>query len=253
MKVILPAVLCLLSVAAYSQNLSIYCEDDPPFQQEEQGGHLSGFVVDTVREIQTRVGNTNRIELVPWARGLAALDKGGQVVLFSMGRTLARENRYQWVGPIHESVLGLYALKENPVKLSTLDEAKKRSSIAVYLGDIADQFLQTNGFTNLLRIPDSSSIVRMLVERRAELIVASRTGIVEGAGDAGASVDDFREVLVLLRPQIYVAMSKDMPASVVAKWNMALEAMKQDGTFERIYHKYLPRVPLPGPASKPKA
>lgn len=86
------------SASSTDPSLSIYCEFDPPFQFLDASGSPTGYAVGLVREIQKRVGNTDPIEIVPWARGHNDVLKKPNIVLFSMARTAERENLFRWVG-----------------------------------------------------------------------------------------------------------------------------------------------------------
>ncbi|NJN47058.1 MAG: transporter substrate-binding domain-containing protein [Candidatus Competibacteraceae bacterium] len=70
--------------------LTLLTEELPPLNFT-QDGKLMGFSVDVVREIQRRVGNTDSIEVVPWARGYKAALERPNTVLFSTARTQERE------------------------------------------------------------------------------------------------------------------------------------------------------------------
>jgi hypothetical protein len=54
--------------------------------------------------------------------------------------------------------------------------------------------------------------------------------------------------LTFLKVQQFIAFSTKTPDATVRSWSQAFEAMKKDKTFERIYRKYYPHGPLPGPA-----
>jgi len=68
--------------------------------------------------------------------------------------------------------------------------------------------------------------------------------IQEIARDAGYSVDDLEPVFTIGQTYFYIAMSKDTPADVVQAWQSTLDSLKQDGTYEKIYRRYLPDVDL---------
>ena len=69
-----PCVFVLIALLAFAmpasaQKLRIYCEDDRPLQFKTPDGSLTGLTVEVVQEIQKRVGNTDPIQMLPWARG----------------------------------------------------------------------------------------------------------------------------------------------------------------------------------------
>ena len=95
----------LLLLAGFScvlnaQTLTILTEVSPPGQTKAADGKFGGFAVEVVREIQRRVGNTDYIQEVPWARGHITLQNKPNTILFSVARAAERNPLFQWVGPI---------------------------------------------------------------------------------------------------------------------------------------------------------
>ena len=237
----------LAALALPAQSLTIYCEEDPPMQIKNADGSLTGMTVELVREIQKRVGNQDPIQMVPWARGLEALESQPNTILFSMGRTAERNPLFQWVGPIAESTFGLYGKADSPLQIKSLDEARKVRAIGVYRDDIRDQYLTRAGFANLDRINDNVANFKKLMMGRVDLYASSSNDIKANAEGAGYRLADVKLCFVFLRTQIFIALSRRTDPTVAAQWNGALKAMKKDNTFQAIFKKYYPDRTLPGP------
>jgi len=240
--------LVFLCAAVGAQTMTILCENDPPNQFTAADGTLGGFTIEVVREIQKRVGNTDPIQLVPWARGYDLIQRQPNVVLFQMTRTADRNPIFKWVGPVMEEVFALYSKAGSPIHVAGLDDAKKIGSIGVYLNDVRDLILTKDGFKNLDRTDDPVINFKKLILGRVDLIAASPDSIADLAKSAGYSISDVRMVYPFAKSQIFIAMSLGTGDDVVAKWNDALDAMKKDGSFSRIFKKYYPNLDLPGPA-----
>ena len=67
--------LLTFTMPASAQKLQIYCEDVRTLQFKTPDRSLTGLVVEVVQEIQKRVGNSDPIKMVPWARGLKYLNE----------------------------------------------------------------------------------------------------------------------------------------------------------------------------------
>jgi len=245
---ILVLILMTLWCCALSAQLSIYCEDDPPFQIVEKDGTLKGLTAEICQEIQKRIGNKDKIEVVPWARGLNAIDTRPNVVLFSMSRTAERNALYQWVGPVNEISYGLYTKANSKMVIKNLDDAKKLRAIGVYNNDIRDQYLTRHGFTNLDRVTDNTINIKKLMLDRIEAYADSDDGMPSNAREAVLSPNDLKLLHIFMKTQLYIAMSKGTSPDIVKQWNDALNSMKKDGSFKKIYAKYFPGKALPGPA-----
>ena len=237
-----------LCVALSAQSLTIFCENDPPNQFIGPDGTLSGFTIDVVHEIQKRIGNSDAIQMVPWARGYDLIQHQPNVVLFQMTRTADRNPLFKWVGPVIEEVFALYSKSDSSIAISNLEEAKRVGSIGVYLNDVRDLILTKDGFKNLDRTDDPVINFKKLMMGRVDLMADSPDSVADLAKSAGYSVNDVKMVYPFAKSQIYIAMSLGTSDEVVAKWNGALDSMKSDGSFEKIFKKYYPNHDLPGPA-----
>ena len=246
---LLAAALC--GSLLFAGPLTIYTEISPPDQFLGSDGQPTGYSCEVVREIQRRIGNTDPIKVVPWIRGYHKIQERPNVVLFSMARSKDRDPLFQWVGPIRETVYNFYARADSGIVIESLEDAKKLKLIGVYREDSRDQYLSKLGFTNLDRSIDNLTILKKLMDGRIDCMIGAATNIGPNVKAAGFKQEQVREVYSFLKVQLYIAFSKATPAATVELWDRTLHTMRQDGSFERIFHLYFPDAALPGPALKP--
>ncbi len=247
----LVALLLALSWRAVSgQGLKVYTEISPPAQQLGADGKLTGFTVDLVREIQRRIGNTDPIEVVPWAKGYGELQARPNVALFTAARSQERAELFQWVGPIRELTYQLYVRADSHAILNSLEDARKLKLIGVYKDDVREQYLIQKGFTNLDRSVDNTIIVKKLMAGRIEAFISRPDAVDQILRTAGFAPGAVRGTLALLRLPGYIAFSKTTPARTVKKWDEAFQGMKSDGTYERMFKHYFPHQPFVIPLSR---
>ncbi len=246
---ILTLVLSLLAAfAAPAQPLRIYTEINAPLQYLGDDNKLTGLAVDVVREIQRRVGNTDPIQVVPWARGYVELETLPNVVLFATARTAQRNALFKWIGPFDETAFSLFVKADSKIVLKSLEDAKKLGAIGVYTNDVRDLYLTKEGFKNLERTVDNVANVKKLMSDRIDAFASAEISLEELARAAGYQAEDMKVALTFLKVQQFIAFSMKTPDATVKAWSDAFEAMKKDRTFERIFRTYYPRGPLPGPA-----
>ena len=243
------AILGAAGAAGRAQSLQIYTEISPPLQMQGADGKLVGIGADTVQEIQKRIGNKDPIRVVAWSWGYAAALQEPNVLLFSMARSAQRDPLFQWVGPIAESSYCLWMKADAKVVVKSLDEARSLHAIGVYQDDVRDQYLSQLGFRNLIRSTDNEVNAGRLALGSLDAFAGSAAEIASAAKAAGYQPADFKKAIPLFKLQAFLAFSRNTPRATVAVWKNALEAMRKDGTFERIFHKYSPNKPLPDPAS----
>lgn len=227
-----------VSGSGVAQTLALYCEDDRPLQFVGSDGKLTGFTIEIVQEIQKRLGNNDRIQVVPWARGIDKIDNNPNTFLFSMARTPEREAAYQWIGPIKANVYGLYAKADSTLRVTSMEEAKRLSLIGVYRNDVRDQTLTRLGFTNLDRASSNISSFKKLMMGRIPAYTDSQLGVESLALASGFQTKDVKLLFELFKSELYIAVSKQTDKKIVDQWNQTLDQMKQDKTFAKIEKKY---------------
>ncbi|WP_428605336.1 substrate-binding periplasmic protein [Sedimenticola sp.] len=235
------AVLLPLLTAGQSpaQPLRVLTEELPPLNFTENG-RLTGLSVEMVREIMRRTGQQDEIQSLPWARGYRAAQEEPNVVLFSTTRTEERETQFKWVGPLAPFSYVFYKKRGSTITLKTLDDARQVGSIATYRDDAREQFLEEQGFTNLDSSPKLVSCARKLLEGRVDLWLDSNLTAYQVVQQSGEDPRKIEPVLVVKTNYLYIAFSKQTDDAVVERWQKALTAMHRDGTFQRIFERWLP-------------
>jgi polar amino acid transport system substrate-binding protein len=207
-------------------------------------GKPSGFVTDMVREIAARQGIPDKIRLTSWKNAYNMALLHPKVVLFSAERTPEREKLFQWVGPVGKNSAILYAKKGSGIRINSLEEAKAMGAIATTTNWFTEQHLKREGFNNLRSSPDPRANVRQLMNGEVQLSIFTDITIPEIVRDAGYGMQDLEPVFTVLQTYFYIAISRDAPVDVVHAWQSTLDRLKQDGSFEKIYRRYLPDVDL---------
>lgn len=246
--------LCLLStgIQVRAAELEVLTEEYPPITFTRDG-KVTGLGTEIVEEIQRRVGSTSRIGVVPWARAYQAALSQANVALFTTMRTPEREALFRWVGPLTTVKAGLYARRGSGLRLETLGEAKAVHRIVVPREYWTHQILRAAGFSNLDTADTPERMVRMLLAGRASLMAADNQTLPEILAQVGASTKDVELIHTFSTSQSYVVLSLGTPEDTARRWQRALNDMKRDGSFARIYAKWLPGEVPPGLEPNPDA
>ncbi len=231
------AAFVLWGTTAIAETFKIMTEEYPPYNYTENG-QLTGLSTEVLLELAKKVGNPTDIELLPWARGYGLIQQKDGLILYSMTRTEARENMFKWVGPVASNKWVFFAKKGSGITLSSIDDAKKVGKIGTYKDDAAELFLKAEGFTNLDSVVnDEQNVPKLMADRINLWIVGELQGIykakAKGVGDKLEKVLDVKDT------QLYIAFSKNTSDEEIAKWQAVLDAMKADGSYDRIVKKYM--------------
>ena len=226
--------------------LKIYTEHYPPLNYIENG-QLTGQATEVVRELIKRTGTDTDIQLVTWEEGYKAVMEKPNVALFSVVMTPERKPLLQWVGPITFLDTNLYARKGSKVEIGRLEDAKKVTKIVVVKNYYSEELLRKEGFPNLESVATEKIAMRKLLTGKAQLFPSNNLTIPSLLKEVGTTtdMDDVESVLNLSTNMSYITFSKGTSPELVARWQKALDEMKTDGTFRRIYAKWLPAEKAP--------
>lgn len=216
-------------------SLKLYTENSPPSSYLEDG-QLQGLSVEIVEEILSRIGKSNTISLVPWARGYKMALSDARVALFSTTKLPQRD--FSWVGPLYQQRWGFYRWKDSNIMIADIEAAKKVQRIGTYRQDAKMLYLQDMGFNNLVPSNKNISNIAHLKKGDIDLWVSSDFNIEHLAGQAGVMSEQLVLAYAFHTVGNYIAFSKSTSPHVIHLWQMVLEEMKADGSYKKICDRY---------------
>ncbi|WP_319470228.1 transporter substrate-binding domain-containing protein [uncultured Pseudodesulfovibrio sp.] len=217
-------------------------EDYPPYSFPENG-QAAGFVSEVVRLILDEAGQgETAIHFYPWARAYMKLQNGSGDVLYPMARTPGREALFRFVGPVFSDAVYFYKKRNASLTLTSIEDAKKVTSIGVTRNDLYHQLLKEKGFINLDVSSKQEHDFRKLFEGRVTLVPMGEKSIRNFMDRVqGLDLDMFEKTGPMwYRSEAYVAFSKQVPVNVVQKWQEILDRLKGTGKYEAIMNRYFP-------------
>ncbi|WP_137939668.1 transporter substrate-binding domain-containing protein [Chitinivorax sp. B] len=232
---------CLLvSHAAHAVTpLQIYTEEWPPITFSK-AGKPAGLAVEVVQAIQAKLKQTDLIRVVPWARGWAMATTYPNVVLFTVTRTPERESLFTFLGPVAVGTTDFYALRGTNIRIRSLEDARELRSIGVYHKAVEEQLLLSKGFTNLDTAATPDVAARKLIAERISVWCNANLTMRSIMESAGLDPDQIEKVYTLQENWLYLTFSRGTDPKLIDSWHRALQELKQDGTFDRIYRQWLP-------------
>ncbi|MBT8508852.1 hypothetical protein AZH53_10600 [Methanomicrobiaceae archaeon CYW5] len=226
-------------------DLRIITEEFPPLNYAGADGKATGLSTEVVNGILERLNQRADIEILPWSEGYTLALAGPRVALYSTGRSDEREDLFKWVGPIVAFDQTLYARKDSGIQIKSLEAARKAGRIGVVKDDSRHLFLLENQFDNIATCNSDAECLRSLMAGTTDLWFGSSANAGDIARREGIDSSALEAVYTVRTVPMYIAFSTDTPDSVIAEWQGALDAMKEDGTFDAISGKYgiLPSAP----------
>ena len=228
-----------------SHPLTILTEDYPPLNYHENG-RITGQATAIIREMADAVGESPAFELTSWDAGYRAATIGPHTAIYSTVMTEQRKDDLQWVGPIGALDTNLYALSDAEITVDNLADARAADGIATVTGYYSEELLKAKDFTNLVGHDSERAALQSLLDGKTTLLVSSNAalpGLLEAAQTDSAAIEP---LFTLSTDLTYLAFSPDVAGKRVARWQAALNAMKQDGRFDTIFRQWLPNSQPPG-------
>ncbi|CAE6961470.1 substrate-binding periplasmic protein [Ectopseudomonas khazarica] len=243
----LAGTLVVLSGAARAEvdpdySVVLLTENFPPYNMAINGknfaqeDNIDGIAVDIIKEMFKRAGVKYSLTLrFPWDRIYnLALEKPGYGV-FVAARLPEREELFKWVGPIGPDDWVLLAKGDNPISLTSLDQAKKYR-IGAYKGDAISEYLTEKGVEHSTSLRDQEN-ARKLMAGQIDLWATGDPAGRYLAKQEGIS--GLRTVLRFDSAELYLALNKDIPDEIVSKLQAALDQMRAEGFVDDILNSYL--------------
>lgn len=228
------ALLSLYTSQVFSQaigelhQVDVVTEELPPYQILNEDQSVSGITTDRVRELFSRVGLEPNIQMMPWARAFKTSLDNRNTFIYSIVRTPERENKFQWVGVLANTDTRFVRLaSRTDLRINALKDSKDYK-IGVKRNDAVTDYLKKElGTENLVFLPDSKTILRMLVKGRVDLLPVSQVHLEYLCQHLGYKMSDFVETYVLegLGSDFYLAANKDTSVKIVTALRKELVLM----------------------------
>ena len=226
----------------YGYKVVLLTENFPPFNMAiddknfARDDGIDGISAEIVREMFKRAGIEYSLSLrFPWDRLYKlTLDKPNYG-LFSTTYTEERKPLFKWVGPLAKTGWVLLAKPGSTLKLTNLKEASKYS-VGAYKNDAVSQHLESQGMSPVNALRDQENVSK-LMEGKIDLWATT-----DPVGRYMAKQEGVNGLVTVLRfndNQLFLAMNLNTPDEVIQRLQKALDAMRADGTVEKISANYL--------------
>lgn len=226
---------------------------EPPYQQEDAPGQLSGLEVEIARAASAKIGCRLRFVELSFARAMVELE-GGQVDLVPGVLPLPERERYarfSLPGTLARNVVFLRSGLAPGQGVATLDELRASSlRVGVERGvayrATLDALLARSASPR--RVEESTSLeglLRMLEKHRVDAIVAdeySATLMARQLHIPARATD----IVINGEPSVFAFSRRSVDAGTVERFNAALDALRRDGSLKRLEAQFLhlpPRQP----------
>lgn len=241
-----------VNLVPYSK-LQLFTEELPPFNMSnmftdaESRGRLitEGSTVEMVNAIQEHLGITNSILPTYWFNAYSVVQYLPYSALFTMARTVERENLFQWVGPVARFNFGFSSLKSKNITLDSLSDVKKYR-VTTVKGWASEGVLDDYGVT-YTTVEDMTVVLNMLLNDEVDLLFINELSLPYYCKDLEIDLDRityYNNIQLGESYECYIAFSPTTPVEYVEQWQTAFDALKAEGAISTIWHKWFGNMPM---------
>ena len=236
---------CALGMANMSfaaQPLLLITVIEPPSSFINSHGEPSGYATELVQALQLQAQDQSDIHIMPESRALLTAERQPNVMLFGFSRTPEREGKYHWIMPLLKKRWVIYARRDSAIKINSIHDLRSLDSIGVVRGDVREEWLYEQGFTNLHSSDSHAQNLARLQSGRINVIAYEPQGIQYLLKETGLLSSDFKEIFHFHSSEVWLMMSRSTPASEVSRWQMAAEQLKLSGKSKAIAQSWQQRL-----------
>ncbi len=225
---------------AYAEKITVVTEYLPPFQQANDDGSLGGYATEVLHALFALTGDEADIQVIPWARAYDKALKEPNVLIYSIAHTKERARLFHWIGALRYENFYFWGLKTKFTQPFQALSELKAISIAAPNGHNSDEYLTSQGFTNIYRVVKSDQQVQMLYHNRVDMVLGNSLIIKSQAQALGYSP----ELLIKLMPayelnnSLDIALSKSSDPNLVKRLQKAFRHLIGSGKLAEIKAKW---------------
>jgi polar amino acid transport system substrate-binding protein len=230
--------LLVSATPAAAQTVQQVTANLPPLSIEGSN-ERPGFAYEVVALAHERAGLLFKPEFLPWARAQIEVLSRPNCLVFALGRSPERESKYLWIAEVVKQP-GVFVQLGDVAPVMSLAEARKFASIGVAQSTPWGDFLQQNEFNNLDRAANEVTNAKKLIAGRFNAWYTSELrarDLLRTEGYTGKIV-----VSEPFRTEVnWLAAGPNFPPDIADRLKKAIDGIKADGTYDRLYQKYFPK------------
>jgi polar amino acid transport system substrate-binding protein len=233
--------LCLfLAPFSIAFAVQLITEHNPPAEYLDNEGNVSGVTVDLVKLLMQRLDEKGSFTIMPWSRGLLYAQSEPETILFETVKTPAREQLFQWVGPLKQYQIWLYSRSDRADSLLSSEQLSHKNIACSYRNSAINEDFRRLGFReneNFILTAKVGDCASMLSLGRVDLIAVSELMIDEIITQLAGDNIELKPIRQLSQRERYLAFSLDMSKQRVKRWQQALEQSYLDGSMRKLYQE----------------
>lgn len=220
------ALLILLAgtLPATGQELRLVTEENPPLNFKNPAtGKLDGAAHEIIMAVMQEVGVSHSTEILPTHRGYRAAVENANTCFYGLNRTPAREDLFEWVGPLLDGGWAFFGYDDVPLMQSLAD--LNDLIVVARRGSAATVALQgARPDVRLVTVKSHATALRMLERGRAQLWLTGVMMARKGAGEKNYKKPEMK--LMWRKSVLYMGCGRGTDRALITRLNGANSALE---------------------------
>ena len=230
----------LISTSHAKEDILIVTEEWAPYNYSVDG-KVTGFSTEIVQNILKVLKKNYEIQIMPSMRTTRTLKNRPRTMMISMFRTPERESKYKWIGPLVDASIYFYKRRDNPLKIENLNDLKNVKSICSRHAGLIPKLLTEKGFKNVDKGGTRGiQIYQRLLLGRCDLAISDADlGVRYNLKQLNIKDNMLEKIPIsIFDAKLYIVASNDISDEEIQQWQTALDTLKANGIYEKIYQAY---------------
>jgi polar amino acid transport system substrate-binding protein len=212
-----------------------------------QDGEVKGIGVELVKEAFKRMNQPVQVSIAPWARAMEQIKSGAVDGLFNVYKTPERELFADYSALLHDETVVLFARKTSEIEfngdLAALSQYKFGVIRGYSYGQTYDKAVADGVIKNIELLTLTEQSLRMLMMKRIDIAPSGRHVGKYYLHKLGLQAD-IKELSPQLEtvPTYLIFPKKNKSNEIRLQFNQALQSMRDDGTYEKIFQDFYPML-----------
>jgi len=224
-----------------ADDLEYYTENFPPHNYMENG-QLKGISVDILEMMWAKLGSGKTradISILPWARAIRMLKTHSDMVLFGMGYSEERAEKFHWVGPYFTHELALIGRADDPVSIDRIDDAR-HLTIGVVRQDIGHQTLIERSFhpDRIELCDDIAQLHQKFVHHRFRVVCYVTHAYFNYLQRQDIPRHKFKKLFTISASKSGFGFSRKVPLDLINRFQGVLERLRAEGELDNVLNRY---------------
>ncbi|TWX46564.1 substrate-binding periplasmic protein [Colwellia hornerae] len=212
----------------------------PPYQFYQENNVLNGFSVEVMDEIFKITDDDIDLRVLPWARAYKTAINQANTLIFSLSRTLLREDSFIWGGKLMTEDVYAWGLKEKFQTPITNIKQLRKYKIAVTNSSSTAQHFQQQQYPYLHVLGSPEQSLQMLYINRVDIITGTKNTLTARASELNLDITKLKKMISLsaVNHDLYFAFSLNSDEEIVTKYMDAYKTIKNNGILDKLKNKW---------------